>query len=342
MLSIKITGFQKMTKAISEFACIKPDIQRCIDEDHVCSIYDYQLSVYKLTGQYILAGCISIACVCTGEPTAGTEYIIDGQHRLEAYRRLNRDFPERKLQISVDFYECREEDVEVLYKNVNTHKQNSITKMDINPYKMCMMVLAYFKNAFPEYIGKSDAPRRPNINPEKIIEYIQSHNVINRAGIKSGDDFVERIKELNAFYGKLGAIQFAAWGVKTPDTVLCKIREMSPNLYLGLYTNYEWLERIVDGAKLPYDKIYHYSSTHRITITKALRNKVWNSGLVDGNCYCCEDNITNTTFECGHIIPITLGGPTTFENLKPICHTCNSDMGTRNLEDYKKILIDSL
>ncbi len=340
MLHINIVNFKKITKSVSEFKCITPDIQRTIDRDHVAAIYDYQLNVYKQTGQYILAGCISIACVCSGEPTAGTEYLIDGQHRLEAYRRLNREFPDQKLMVCVDYYECHENDVEALYKNVNTHKTNGITKMDIDPYKMCLMVSAYFKGSFANYLIKSDAPRRPNINIDKIIEYIISHNIIGRAGIKSGDDFVERIKALNSFYGGLGAIQFAAWGVKTPDTLIRKISESPTNLYFGLYTNFEWLERIVDGANRPYDQIYHYSSTHRVAVTKILRNKVWNSALIDGNCYCCGDGITNTTFECGHIVPITIGGPTTFENLKPICRSCNSDMGTRNLEDYKKMITE--
>lgn len=84
-------------------------------------------------------------------------------------------------------------------------------------------------------------------------------------------------------------------------------------------------------------ELYHYSSTFRVPITKALRIKVWNSPLVAGKCYCCDDEITNTTFECGHIIPITLGGKTTYENLRAICRQCNSDMGTRNLEEYAKL-----
>ena len=106
--------------------------------------------------------------------------------------------------VCVDYYECRENDVEALYKNVNTHKTNGITKMDIDPYKMCLMVSAYFKGSFANYLIKSDAPRRPNINIDKIIEYIISKgadlNALNKAGLTplsiARDQVLKSIKAL--------------------------------------------------------------------------------------------------------------------------------------------------
>ena len=43
-------------------------------------------------------------------------------------------------------------------------------------------------------------------------------------------------------------------------------------------------------------------------------------------------------FECGHIIPYSQGGPTSLENLRPVCKGCNRSMGTTNMLDYKSHL----
>lgn len=41
-------------------------------------------------------------------------------------------------------------------------------------------------------------------------------------------------------------------------------------------------------------------------------------------------------FDCGHIKAVVNGGTNTLNNLKPICSTYNSSMGSTNLEDFKK------
>jgi 5-methylcytosine-specific restriction endonuclease McrA len=42
--------------------------------------------------------------------------------------------------------------------------------------------------------------------------------------------------------------------------------------------------------------------------------------------------------ECGHIIAHALGGNALLDNLMPVCKSCNRDMGTMNLEEYKCIV----
>jgi 5-methylcytosine-specific restriction endonuclease McrA len=36
------------------------------------------------------------------------------------------------------------------------------------------------------------------------------------------------------------------------------------------------------------------------------------------------------------VVPEAKGGPTTVENLRPICAQCNLCMGTSNLEEFKR------
>ena len=47
-------------------------------------------------------------------------------------------------------------------------------------------------------------------------------------------------------------------------------------------------------------------------------------------------------FECGHVVARCLGGKNVVDNLEPVCKKCNSDMGTMNLEEYRKYIDDCL
>jgi 5-methylcytosine-specific restriction endonuclease McrA len=84
---------------------------------------------------------------------------------------------------------------------------------------------------------------------------------------------------------------------------------------------------------------------NHVKIKKPLRKKVWsaynNLNLV-GNCYVCNRDTDYDSFECGHIVSVFYGGKTEFNNLKPICSSCNKDMGIHNLEEYKNSLIQEL
>jgi len=67
-------------------------------------------------------------------------------------------------------------------------------------------------------------------------------------------------------------------------------------------------------------------------IPTALRNQVWI--IKFGETFrtkCptswCQNTITPFSFEAGHNIPESHGGPTTIENLIPICGNCNKSMG---------------
>ena len=46
----------------------------------------------------------------------------------------------------------------------------------------------------------------------------------------------------------------------------------------------------------------------------------------------------NDNFVCGHIIPVSIGGETNISNMKAICSPCNLNMGTMNLNSYKKLV----
>jgi 5-methylcytosine-specific restriction endonuclease McrA len=78
-------------------------------------------------------------------------------------------------------------------------------------------------------------------------------------------------------------------------------------------------------------------------IAATIKRLVWNTNIGEdigkSKCMCCNStDITQMSFNCGHIVAEVNGGDTIVSNLKPICQNCNSSMGTKNMEDFMKSL----
>ena len=79
--------------------------------------------------------------------------------------------------------------------------------------------------------------------------------------------------------------------------------------------------------------------TKKKSIPATLKRKVWNKYIGEeigkAKCLCCKlTEITQLSFNCGHIIAESKGGELKMDNLKPICQSCNSSMGTMNMNEY--------
>jgi 5-methylcytosine-specific restriction endonuclease McrA len=75
------------------------------------------------------------------------------------------------------------------------------------------------------------------------------------------------------------------------------------------------------------------------TISSTMKKLVWNTNIGEDigktKCLCCKStDITQMSFNCGHVISEHNGGETNVSNLKPICQNCNSSMGTKNMNEF--------
>ena len=80
-------------------------------------------------------------------------------------------------------------------------------------------------------------------------------------------------------------------------------------------------------------------SNRKKTIPKAVKDACWDKyfGPFYGThlCYCCKKKtISKSSFHAGHVIAEANGGQPTIANLRPICATCNSSMGTKNMDIF--------
>lgn len=78
----------------------------------------------------------------------------------------------------------------------------------------------------------------------------------------------------------------------------------------------------------------------RKAIPKAVKDLVWNKYIgankTEGPCYVCRQTIRITRFHAGHNKAQSKGGSDRIENLRPICSTCNTSMGTTSIEVFKR------
>lgn len=79
-------------------------------------------------------------------------------------------------------------------------------------------------------------------------------------------------------------------------------------------------------------------SYQKSPIPARLRQEVWEKNIGDkfwGNCFVCNIRLHVMEWSCGHIQSEFKGGKMVFENMKVLCKSCNSKMGTENLLQYK-------
>lgn len=68
---------------------------------------------------------------------------------------------------------------------------------------------------------------------------------------------------------------------------------------------------------------------------------VWNTYIGEhvssSKCYCCAiESITPANHHRGHIIAKSKGGPSSTQNLRPVCMSCNLRMGNRDMRDFAR------
>lgn len=75
-------------------------------------------------------------------------------------------------------------------------------------------------------------------------------------------------------------------------------------------------------------------------IPKSSKDTVWATYIgmdkTEGKCYVCRKTIHITDFDVGHNRAVSKGGSDNVTNLRPICRTCNSSMGTMSIEAFKR------
>jgi hypothetical protein len=311
-----------------------PSIQREIDMNWVETLKRQMEEGYRCYGHYKM-GHLHL-CYCQGEL-----YLIDGQHRYRVLCELGID----EIEIEIVIEEVlNKEEMNDVFMRVNASRpsvicRNSNHQLIVNGFRK------YMNSTYGCYLSGSRHPHRPHIHLDTLVEKIEELCILEKLQIDNPEVFIEMVEKMNRFYRghRYNLDKWKSWSIPDVEKVLDKVHYKSPAnpLYLGIYTHYEWLDRLLECQKqgINYEDIPHLPiHCKRRKITEKLRKRVWrktNSGM-DGHCYVCQGNIQLENFECGHVKAVFWGVTNDLDNLFAICRECNLDMGVQNLQVYKQ------
>ena len=125
------------------------------------------------------------------------------------------------------------------------------------------------------------------------------------------------------------------------------IDAIAENNKINIINEYELKNKVINNLKpINIDKNIDTLKYVKKKIPPNLKIKVWNKYIGDeigkSKCTCCNlIDIYQASFSCGHIISEFNGGENKVENLMPICNSCNSSMGIKDMNKYKKEFFDN-
>lgn len=333
--------------------CNVPRLQRCIDTEHVNGMIKDQEAEYKKYGCFSMLQSITIGHIKNGADKG--MYLLDGQHRVKAYSILkDKGYPIHDVLVPVITYW-------VDNKSELTDYYNRINKsMPIHPFEMASAwedcgksFIESFQKRFAIYCKPSEHCHCPHISISRLKTGLQVRNVCGKINLwgSSIDVLLKKVLEVNEYIKENRNCLLIDSLMKKhlkdcenkADKHKCEV------CYLGVWKNLEWLDIALESQKndvgIHECQVSFPEVDKRPFIPFALREQVWKkaaTNLTDnGECFTCGKGLKFVDMECGHIKAHALGGPSTIDNLMPVCRTCNRDMGIMDLFEYKSLFKNS-
>jgi hypothetical protein len=353
-MEIVKTKTSVIVDSISNIIHYQPsNIQRLLNTEHVQRLVSDQVKEFQ--NHSIFSILQSITCADLN----GKRYVLDGQHRLAAFKILNdMNYPMNQM-IPLVIYDTESlDELKDYYVRINKHHPINPLEVTDMWFKYGKSFCTWFAKEFNGYVKNSEKTCLvPHINIRELMEYIKRVNVFERLysiieeSMCNDDDdllvvLMGRVIELNNYMIKyseyIKKLQLTSDFKKKLDK--CWNKDTTNPCYLGIWRQFEWLEiciyLIQDNTNVESIDLSQFCN-NRAKITKFERYNVWekrNGKMMEGCCYVCNNTLLFENMECGHIIPHVYKGTTTIENLEPICKMCNRDMGIMNLNEYKSII----
>ena len=314
---------------------LTPELQRDKNLDVIDEIIKYQINFYEKTKRFCFMGELTLFF------QDNNYYIIDGQHRYEAMKRIYNKCPFYNICINVIKSNSNftiENAFELLNKSkpvpeyIIENTTNILKKTKLDYFKKL------FQTKYKSYISKSNNPRKPNINIDVLLDKINKSYIINCDELSSANDMFEYMEFVNTIYWKNLDTKYNQKCIDKVEKlnekhVLYICNDIDDDIWLN---NKDWIQEFCD-IKL---KCNQSDNLKRKKLSMKERKLVWEKDFKEtekGICKVCNEiEISIHTFQCGHIISHKNGGKTTIENLKPICIKCNNKMSSTNLYEYMK------
>lgn len=323
----KTITFQSLSRYVKNKTFIKPSFQGSLDESRVESMVKCYL---KNPANFQYKNRIIIADVNR------KLYIIDGQHRVEMIIRLCKNTQEyTRKNVEIVYYPLKNEieAIELFNEiNIDSHKNQFFITQDL----FGQMTISGFRDKLKEnwkFIFNRKYKETSRI--KCIEEFSNDLYKCNFLKNKTTDEAFKNLMKINnKFFNKLykpcidnniidGKL-YSAEIKSILDYSLCFVTK-----------NNNFIDFVKDQTTTP----RHTWKKGKKRITKGLKCKVWYKEFKHertGKCPIvhCNNEISKTNFEAGHVISEINNGPTDESNLRPICRDCNRQMGSKNWNEF--------
>lgn len=330
------------------FEYVIPLLQRNINQTHIKEIVDDQIQEFDKWQCFSILQAVTVAKVREGKT-----YILDGQHRICAFKALdNAGYPINEVMIPVVAYDVFDE-IEMLGYFNRINKNMPIHPLELEPEfaDYGKVIIENMEKTFTGYLKHdSKNSRCPHINMNDFKKNLAGRTIGDKLKAVGVDakTFWMKIMEFNNFVKNniKASHQLCAMMQKRMTDCEVKAQKLGCNVcYLGVWRRFEWLDFALDSLceNKAFANISLACETKiRQLIPACVRVQVWkkvnpNQGDM-GVCFTCCNDLYYSDAECGHIKAHALGGTDTVDNLMPVCKTCNKDMGIMNLFDYKNMI----
>lgn len=247
-------------------------------------------------------------------------YIIDGQHRFKAYENFFENGIEGKEthKIMCCIYLCETiDDIYHISKDLNDIIISEQMNLDKDELEKKYRIKEYIKKHYKSYVSESDSPIKPNVNAGKMCDQL-----MELFPTSSSAYICDKLEDLNK---------------KIEDD----LKKSDPE---------NWMEKIMTKARGGSKPLYYSYEYHRQKVLetagkrkkfskidrKTLYVQYFGCWKKDGQCQICKSTIDYESFDMGHIISVKNGGSNLLENIKPLCKTCNTSLGSMNIDQYMK------
>lgn len=262
----------------------------------------------------------------------GKKYIIDGQHRINAFKSICKNY-KNAFDTLVLYEQCdTEKELKEAWDRSNTvWGQINPPNSDKPKVPRNEAIERLWNEKLQQYdgtkgmISRSDKPQKPHLNENRFLEKLTTVNFSSYEELETMfNNSNESIKKSQL------CLEFKQ---ETPNKWLkCE----KYDCFIGLVKDFtDYMTLSIDPKAVDYNE-----KRKKKPIPKAVKDAVWKKYHNDNGvakCFVCECNeIRMNAFHAGHIVSDKHGGLPVVDNLIPICATCNTSMGATNLYDFKK------
>jgi hypothetical protein len=317
-----------------------PDFQRESDIEHIEKIYSSVSNDIHNNNEPKLTGCL--ITVSTPEAT----YLLDGNHRAKAYKRLLDDGHDLKIYVQ-EIETTSKAEAEKLFNQLNNSLPVAQMPSGVKRSLVNDVVAFFYKkyNQNSDTKGREplfkDTPssnvNRPRISKsrfESAVAQVLDLGIDSETFISKLDKFIEELNHKTPAYFKHGGhdtYKKLQVMLEVADMFRCRLGMFLTGNYFADLSRVMGIES--SPAVITVERIKSY-------IPKALRWGVWDRYCGKhnriSNCPFCGSEIRDDNFHCAHEKAASLGGETSIDNLYPCCATCNLSMGVKTFEDFRK------